>query len=115
MQNRLTNRRKIQHLSLIDDFNRQALLIEVETSFKSTNHSWELNQLIKRFDKQERIRMDNKLEFIASATREWYKSEYEIEFVYIQPGKPTQNGFLARFNGSLREGALNAISFDTFQ
>lgn len=114
MQDRLTNGRKVRLFNVIDDFNRQALCIEVETSFKSTNILWVLNRLIKRFGKPERIRMDNGPEFIAASTQEWSEG-HEIEFVYIQPGKPTQNSFIERFNGSFREGVLNAISFETIQ
>jgi len=114
MSSTISPQRKVRLFNVIDDFNRQALCIEVETSFKSTNILWVLNRLIKRFGKPERIRMDNGPEFIAASTQEWSEG-HEIEFVYIQPGKPTQNSFIERFNGSLREGVLNAISFETIQ
>jgi putative transposase len=114
MQDRLENGHKIRLFNVIDDFNRQALCVEVESSFKSCNILWVLNHLIKRFGKPKRIRMDNGPEFIATTTQSWSEG-HGIEFVYIQPGKPTQNSFIERFNGSLRRDVLDAMSFQTIQ
>jgi putative transposase len=80
MQDRLENGRKIRLFNVIDDFNRQALCVKVESSFKSCNILWVLNHLIKRFGKPKRIRMDNGPEFIATTTQSWSKG-HGIEFV----------------------------------
>ncbi len=55
--------------------------------------------------------MDNGPEFIANITRQWNEM-YDIKFKYIQPGKPTQNAFVERFNGSYRRGVLNRYIFE---
>ena len=59
-----------------------------------------------------KIRVDNGPEFISTALADWAE-EHEIEFEFIQPGKPTQNSYVERFNRTYRDEILNMYVFKT--
>lgn len=97
----LEYKRRFRAFNIIDDYNREALHIEIDFSLTSNCIVWVLSHLINRKGKLKKIRMDNDPEFIAKITYGW-SIIHNIEFKYTQPDKSTQNAFIERFNGSYR-------------
>lgn len=114
MSDVLTNKRKFRTLNIIDDFNRQAIAIEVTHSMPANKVTYLLERIIKEQGKPSRFRTDNGPEFISREFRDWCAGK-EIEIQYIQPGRPMQNGYIERFNRTFRESILDAYLFEDTQ
>lgn len=106
----LVDGRRFRLLNIIDDYNRESLAIEIDTSLPALRVIRALQQLIERRAKPNTIRVDNGPEFISDRLQQWCV-ENQIRLQFIQPGKPMQNGFVERNNGSLRKELLDAYLF----
>lgn len=97
-------------LNVIDDFNREVLAIEADTSLPSLRVVKVLDRLKDFRGLPEMLRIDNGPEFISHKLDQWSKQNH-VQLAFIQPGKPMQNGYVERLNGSLRSELLNAYVF----
>ena len=114
MSDALSNGRTFRTLNVIDDYNREALWIEVDTSLPAERVVRVLEQLLDWRSKPTHIRMDNGPELISQRLESWAKDKH-IELLHIQPGKPAQNAYIERFNRTFREDVLDAYLFDDLQ
>jgi putative transposase len=112
MSDALWSGRRFRTFNVIDDFNREALRIEIDTSLNAPRIVRALNELIEIRGKPQKLRLDNGPELISDALEKW-ANKHGIERVFIQPGKPMQNGYVERFNRTYREEVLNCYVFET--
>jgi putative transposase len=110
----LTGGRKFRTLNVVDDYSREALGIEVDYSLPAQRVTRLLDQLVERYGKPEWLRSDNGPEFISQALQDWC-SEKEVGLHWIEPGKPTQNAYIERFNGTFRREVLDAHLFTSIR
>ncbi|MDI7988371.1 DDE-type integrase/transposase/recombinase, partial [Salmonella enterica subsp. enterica serovar Kentucky] len=80
-----------------DDFNREALSIEIDLNLPAPRVVRVLDRIAANRGYPAMLRMDNGPEFISLALTEWAE-KHAVKLVFIQPGKPTQNAFIERFN-----------------
>ena len=98
--------RKLRIFTLIDEVTRECIAIEVDTSITGQQVSRYLNKAILFRGRPKEILTDNGPEFTSNALNAW-AYERHIEHVFIEPGKPMQNGFIESFNGRFRDECLN--------
>lgn len=110
MHDSLWDGRTFRLLNIIDDYNRQILAIEADTSLPVLRLIRVLERLKESRGLPQMIRVDNGPEFISKKLDDWCK-ENKITLMFIQPGKPTQNAIIERCNGSIRRELLNAYVF----
>ena len=104
--------KRFRTLNVIDEGTRECLAIEVDTSLPAERVIRVLEQLKEQRGLPEQIRSDNGPELISDAFTTWCASN-DIDLAYIEKGKPQQNGFAERFNGSMRREFLDAYLFDS--
>lgn len=106
MSDRLADGRKIRFLNIVDEFSRENLKMVVDTSLSGIRVARELEELIISRGKPKQIVSDNGTEFTSVAILKWAE-ERSVEWHYIEPGKPMQNGVVESFNGRVRDEFLN--------
>lgn len=104
--------KSLKMLTLIDEYTRECLAVEVGVSIKSERVKQILQRVCTEKGKPELIRSDNGSEFIGKAINEWL-AKNDIKPLFIEPGKPWQNGKGESFNGKLRDECLSREWFSS--
>ena len=114
MSDSLASGRSIRTFNVIDDFNRECLAIDVDLSLPSARVIRSLEQVIEWRGKPKAIRCDNGPEYISGELINW-ATRQQITLLYIQPGKPTQNAYIERFNRTARHEWLDLNIFESVE
>ena len=102
--------RRFRILNIVDDVTRECLAAIPDTSISCKRVARELTVLVGRRGKPGMIVSDNGTEFTSNAILGWTKN-HGVEWHYIAPGKPMQNGYIESFNGRMRDELLNESLF----
>lgn len=114
MHDSMESGRKVRLFNVIDDYNREGLATDVETSFAGEHVTRSLERIGNEREYPKAFRCDNGPEFISDVFVRWCEKR-NIRIIYIQPGKPVQNAYIERFNGSLRRDVLDAYIFTSIE
>jgi putative transposase len=97
-------------LTVMDEFTREGLALDVALSTSAERVIGVLTMLVAQHGAPAYLRSDNGAEFVATAVQLWL-AECGVQTLYIEPGKPWQNGKEERFNGTVRDECLNMHQF----
>jgi putative transposase len=102
--------KRFRILTLVDDFTRECLGLVVDTSLTGLRVARELDRIAELRNYPCMIVSDNGSKLTSNAILAW-QQDRGVEWHYIAPGKPMQNGFVESFNGRLRDECLNEHLF----
>jgi len=106
--------RSFRMLTLVDEYTRECLAIDVARRLNSDDVLERLAWLFATHGVPEHIRSDNGPEFTATVVREWL-NRVGVKTLFIEPGSPWENGYVESFNGKLRDELLNGEIFYTLR
>jgi len=112
MHDATTNGRTLRVLTIVDEFTRRSIEIEVDRRMPATALISVLEGAFTRCGTPQYLRSDNGSEFIAKAVKRWL-GERGVQTHYIELGSPWQNAYGESFNGKLRDECLNMETFTT--
>lgn len=110
VHDRLVNGRSLRMLTIVDDYTRECLWIETDTSLSGHRVVRVLDWLVELRGRPQSLLTDNGPEFAGLALDRW-AHERQVSHRFIAPGKPTQNAHVESFNGKLRDECLNEHEF----
>ena len=103
---RCGNGAQLKCLTVVDEYTRECLAIDVGGQIRSTRVIEQLERLVAERGAPRHLRSDNGPEFVSRAILRWL-ARRGIETAFIDPGKPWQNGLDESFNGKFRDECLN--------
>jgi putative transposase len=112
VMDRTADGRSFRMLTIVDEFTRECLAIDVRRKLTSEDVLEQLSDLFVRKGVPDHIRSDNGSEFTAKRVREWLE-RVGVKTLYIEPGSARENGYIESFNGKLRDELLAREVFDT--
>ena len=110
MSDALACGRAFRTFNIVDDFNRELVHMEVDTSITSARLVRIFEQIQSQRQLPQVLRIDNGPEFLGETCVQWAKLQ-GMAIQYIQPGKPNQNAYIERFNRTFREDILDQHLF----
>ena len=110
LEDALADGSTIRLLTVMDEFTREGLAIEVTRTTSAEHVLAVVAALMAQHGTPGHLRSDNGPEFVAHAVQDWL-AHCRVETLYIEPGKPWQNGKEERFNGTVRDECLNLQLF----
>lgn len=114
VHDRLANGRSLRLLTVHDDYTRECLWIEADTSLSGPRVTRVLDCVTELRGRPASLITDNGPEFAGLALERW-AHDRQVQHRFITPGKPSQNGYIESFNGKLRDECLNEHEFINLQ
>jgi putative transposase len=114
MSDSLMNGRAFRTLNIIDDFNREGLWMEADTSLPSERVTRVLDQIAAWRGYSQHLCIDNGPELISNELARWAE-RHKVVLGFIEPGKPAQNAYMERFNRTFREAVFDAYWFSSLE
>jgi transposase InsO family protein len=112
VHDQMANGRRFRILNVVDDVTHECLAAIPDTSISGHRVARELTALLERRGRPGMVVSDNGTELTSHAIFAWAKDQ-QVEWHYIMPGKPMQNGYVESFNGKMRDELLNETLFFT--
>ena len=112
MHDALTCGRRFRTFNVVDDFNREALAIEIDLNIPAQRVVRVLARIVASRGYPLKLRMDNGPELVSVTLAQWAE-EHHVELEFIRPGKPTENAFIEHFNRTYRTEILDFYLFRT--
>lgn len=106
LHDQLADGRWFKTLSILDEFTRQCMVIQVAPSIRAPQVIAALSRAIEQYGRPEFLRSDNGSEFTATAVQQWLQSQ-SVGPTFIDRGRPWQNGFVESFHSRFRDECLN--------